>query len=220
MRFSPCDSGTKGLAIGPPHDTDGHLAVGGYRVGRPSVRCLSCGRSSIIIAMPNSTRIPLRPYVRRSARFSSYHRFCGCGVIPRALSVWNWIPAPNRYAVYGVMEPDKHMETLAFGVTMRAARPNITGVCGRNVFHSEQKCTEQLCRQARRVIVRPAPSRVCCVHSIPLVPVVQYRPGLGVLPYIRRAIVLPVPSHPVTVWIESHFMTLIHPQCLRFPLGE
>lgn len=41
------------------------------------------------------------------------------------------------------------MQTLGFGVTKRAALPNTAAVCGRSTFHSEQRCTEQLCRQVR-----------------------------------------------------------------------
>lgn len=39
------------------------------------------------------------------------------------------------------------MQTLGFGVTKRAALANTAAVCGRSTFHSEQRCTEQLCRQ-------------------------------------------------------------------------
>ena len=35
-------------------------------------------------------------------------------------------------------------------MTKRAALPNTSAVCGRSTFHSEQRCTEQLCRQARQ----------------------------------------------------------------------
>lgn len=57
---------------------------------------------------------------------------------------------PQRYAVYQLLEPDGHMETLSFGVTKRAVLPNTAAVCGRSTFHSEQRCMEQLCRQVRR----------------------------------------------------------------------
>ncbi|CAM9963332.1 unnamed protein product [Ectocarpus sp. 6 AP-2014] len=53
----------------------------------------------------------------------------------------------RRYAVYQLLEPDGYMQTLGFGVTKRAALPNTAAVCGRSTFHSEQRCTEQLCRQ-------------------------------------------------------------------------
>ncbi|CAM9223436.1 unnamed protein product, partial [Hapterophycus canaliculatus] len=53
----------------------------------------------------------------------------------------------RRYAVYRLLEPDGHMQTLGFGVTKRAALPNTAAVCGRSTFHSEQRCMEQLCRQ-------------------------------------------------------------------------
>ncbi|CAM9395424.1 unnamed protein product [Ectocarpus sp. 12 AP-2014] len=53
----------------------------------------------------------------------------------------------RRYAVYRLLEPDGYMQTLGFGVTKRAALPNTAAVCGRSTFHSEQRCTEQLCRQ-------------------------------------------------------------------------
>ena len=42
------------------------------------------------------------------------------------------------------------MQTLGFGVTKRAALPNTAAVCGRSTFHSEQRCTEQLCRQVAK----------------------------------------------------------------------
>lgn len=51
--------------------------------------------------------------------------------------------------MYRLLEPDGHMQTLGFGVTKRAALPNTAAVCGRSTFHSEQRCTEQLCRQVR-----------------------------------------------------------------------
>ena len=54
----------------------------------------------------------------------------------------------ERYYTYRLLEPDGHLHTLAFGVTKRAVLPNIPGVCGRNTFHSEQRCTKQLCQQA------------------------------------------------------------------------
>ncbi|CAM9395173.1 unnamed protein product, partial [Ectocarpus sp. 12 AP-2014] len=53
----------------------------------------------------------------------------------------------RRYAVYRLLEPDGYIQTLGFGVTKRAALPNTAAVCGRSTFHSEQRCTEQLCRQ-------------------------------------------------------------------------
>ncbi|CAM9291303.1 unnamed protein product, partial [Choristocarpus tenellus] len=55
----------------------------------------------------------------------------------------------RRYAVYHLLEPDPVLQTLAFGVTERAALPNTARVCGRSTFHSEQRCVEQLCRQQR-----------------------------------------------------------------------
>ncbi|CAM9595908.1 unnamed protein product, partial [Sphacelaria rigidula] len=62
---------------------------------------------------------------------------------------WEEVDASGfrRLAVYRLLEPDEYMNTLAFGVTKRAALPNTAAVCGRSTFHSEQRCTEQLCRR-------------------------------------------------------------------------
>lgn len=65
------------------------------------------------------------------------------------------------------MSPDRRLRTLAFGITERAALPNTTAVCGRSTFHSEQRCTEQLCRQARVYTVFPANGTVILRHALP-----------------------------------------------------
>ena len=42
--------------------------------------------------------------------------------------------------------PDGVIPPYVFGVTKKGAQCNTTGVNGRNMWHSEQRCVEQLCR--------------------------------------------------------------------------
>ena len=45
-----------------------------------------------------------------------------------------------------LLMPDEIIPPYVFGVTKKGAKQNRTGVNGRNMWHSEQRCVEQLCR--------------------------------------------------------------------------
>jgi hypothetical protein len=53
----------------------------------------------------------------------------------------------NLIALKEVLRPVSVINPAIFGITAKGASGNKTGVGGRTIWHSEQRCVEQLCRQ-------------------------------------------------------------------------